>query len=83
MNTKSPAAASNRRDRQPDDDLKLMRLSAVLAATTLSRSSFLAGVKAGLYPRPIKIGLRSVAWRRSDIAELVRNGLQIRGSSHV
>lgn len=37
----------------------------------VSRSSFLAGVKSGLYPAPVKVGARMTAWRVEDIAALV------------
>lgn len=35
------------------------------------RTSFLNGVKAGKYPKPVKIGARSVAWRVADIRALL------------
>jgi prophage regulatory protein len=37
----------------------------------VSRSSWLAGVKSGKYPKPVKLGERTVAWRVSDIRDLV------------
>jgi prophage regulatory protein len=37
----------------------------------VSRSSWLAGVKSGRYPQSVKIGMRSVAWRVSDIKKLI------------
>lgn len=37
----------------------------------VSRSSWLAGVKSGIYPKPVKIGSRSIAWRVSDIRSLI------------
>lgn len=33
----------------------------------LGRSAFLAAVKSGRYPAPIKIGARAVAWRKSEL----------------
>jgi hypothetical protein len=58
----------------------LMRLPAIVgdkAAGTpgvfpVSRSSFLAGVKSGKYPKPIRVG-RSVAWRQKDILDLLKS----------
>lgn len=38
----------------------------------VSRSSWLAGVKDGIYPKPIKVG-RSVCWRQSDILDLLNS----------
>lgn len=45
----------------------IKRVSAVLAQTGLSRSSLYAKVKGGHFPRPIKLGARSVGWRAEDI----------------
>jgi len=41
----------------------------------ISRSAWLNGVKAGVYPAPVKIGSRAVAWRAMDIEEWL-NSLQ-------
>ena len=38
----------------------------------ISRSSWLAGVKSGKYPPPVKIGVRMSAWRAQDIRKLIR-----------
>ena len=38
----------------------------------VSRSAWYAGIKAGFYPQGIKLGQRSIAWRYSDIAALVK-----------
>jgi len=37
----------------------------------ISRSSWLNGVKSGKYPKPIKLGERTVAWKVEDILELI------------
>lgn len=52
-------------------DCELWRLPTVLKRIPVSRTGWLAGVKSGLYPKPLKIGLRAVAWRASDIRALV------------
>ena len=49
----------------------LIKLPQVLARYPVSRSSFLAGVKSGIYPKSVKLGPRSVAWRLSDIDKLI------------
>jgi len=38
----------------------------------ISKSTWYAGVKNGRYPQPIKLGQRSVGWRASDIAAVIR-----------
>lgn len=37
----------------------------------MSRSSWLAGVKAGKYPQPVKLGSRRTAWRVEDIKRFI------------
>lgn len=40
----------------------------------VSRSTWWAGVKAGLFPKPIKLGKRITVWKISDIHLLVNGG---------
>lgn len=37
----------------------------------ISRSSFLAKVRSGIYPAPVKLGVRITAWRVEDIRQLI------------
>lgn len=37
------------------------------ALLPVSRSTWYRGVRAGLYPQPIKLSERTVAWKASDI----------------
>lgn len=53
---------------------KLLRLEKVLEIIPISRSGFLAGLKDGKFPKPVKLGLRAVAWRERDIQLIVDNG---------
>lgn len=53
------------------EDKTLLRLPDVLRLIPLSRCSWYRGVKDGMYPAPVKIGIRSVAWRRTDILALI------------
>jgi len=43
----------------------------VPALIPIGRTSFLNGVKSGKYPRPVKLGARTVAWRVTDIYALI------------
>lgn len=52
----------------------LLRLPAVLALVPVSRATWYAGVKSGRYPQPVSLGPRCVAWRASDIQQLVSQG---------
>lgn len=49
----------------------LMRIDEVLKIIPFSRSTWYGGVKNGLYPQPVKIGVRAVAWRSDDIFKLL------------
>lgn len=37
----------------------------------VSRSTWLAGIKSGRYPHPVRMSPRRVAWRRSDLDRLI------------
>ena len=49
-----------------------VRLPTILAVIPISRSAWWAGIKAGRFPRPIRLGPRTSAWRVSDIRELIK-----------
>lgn len=49
----------------------LLRLPDVLAMFPISRSSWYEGVRTGRYPPPVKLGARTVAWRRADLEALL------------
>ena len=49
----------------------LLRLPQVLAAISVSRSAWYAGVKSGIYPPPMKLGARTAVWRTSTIQKLI------------
>ena len=37
----------------------------------VSKSTWWAGIKAGRFPKPVKLGLRITAWRVEDIRALI------------
>ena len=47
-----------------------LRLPEVLALIPVSRSGWWAGIRSGRYPRGVKLGPRTTAWRTSDIRAL-------------
>jgi prophage regulatory protein len=51
----------------------LLRLPAVLAKFPVSRAVWYAGIRAGKYPQPIKLGVRASAWKASDIDALIQS----------
>jgi len=57
----------------------LLRLPAVMGATGLARPTIYLRIKTGLFPRPVKLSERAIAWPESEIASL--NGARISGKS--
>ncbi|MFA6163975.1 MAG: AlpA family phage regulatory protein [Methylobacter sp.] len=41
------------------------------ALLPIGRTSFLNGVKSGKYPKPVKLGERTTAWRVEDVRRLI------------
>lgn len=52
-------------------EVGFVRLETILCVMGISRNSWLRGVAAGKYPRPVRLGARSVAWRVSDVREVI------------
>ena len=46
---------------------KLLRLSGVLDAVGIKKSCLYEWVRLGKFPAPVRLGVRSVAWRQSDV----------------
>jgi prophage regulatory protein len=65
---------NNSENRKRTDDIadnkRLLRLPEVLRRVPVSRSSWYSGIRAGRYPRPVKLAPRTVAWRETDIDRL-------------
>ena len=49
-----------------------LRLKQILEIIPISRSVWWAGCKSGRFPKPVKLGERTTAWRAEDIAALVQ-----------
>lgn len=59
-----------------NSDVGFLRLKQVLhpdGPIPVSKSTWWAGVRAGRFPKPIKLGPRITAWRAADIAALIEN----------
>lgn len=54
-----------------ESNAALLRLPEVLKLFPVSQAGWHQGVRKGIYPKPVKIGLRAVAWRRCDIEKLI------------
>jgi prophage regulatory protein len=53
----------------------LVRLSTILAIIPVSESSWWQGVKDGRFPKPVKLGPRTTAWRAEEIRALIEHGI--------
>lgn len=51
----------------------IIRLPEVMNRTSLSRSTIYAYIKKGMFPKPIKIGLRAVGWHESEIIDWIKS----------
>lgn len=54
--------------------MRVMKLNEVINTTGLSRSSIYAYMAKGVFPKPIQLGPRAIAW----VEEEVQDWLQIR-----
>ena len=50
-----------------------LRLPAILKIIPISKSSWWSGIQAGRFPKPVKIGERTTAWRCEDIRALIES----------
>jgi len=48
-----------------------LRLNQVLELVPVGKSTWWAGCKTGRFPKPVKLGPRTSAWRREDILALL------------
>jgi prophage regulatory protein len=62
----------------PDSDIYhlpevgFVRLPDVLRVIPLGKTSWWKGVKAGRFPKPVKLSARCTAWRAEDIRALIQ-----------
>lgn len=54
-------------------DETLLSLKQVLEVTSLSRSGVYLKLSEGTFPKPIHLGVRRIAWRRSDIQDWIKS----------
>jgi prophage regulatory protein len=58
---------------------KILRLPTVIAISGVSRSTIYLHISQGLWPHPVRIGLRAVGWPDSEVAAI--NAARIAGKS--
>ncbi len=52
-------------------EVGFIRLKEVLMVIPVGKSSWWAGVKAGRYPKPVKLSANCTAWKAEDIRRLI------------
>jgi len=52
---------------------RLLRKPAVLASVGFSNSELYRRIKEGSFPAPVKLGVRAVAWRESDVDHWIKS----------
>lgn len=50
-----------------------IRVPEIIKLIPIGKSSWWAGVKSGRYPKPVKLGKRTTAWRVEEIRNLIAN----------
>ena len=50
---------------------KFISIDEVLEKTTFGRSSLYAKVSKGLFPKPVKVGSRKIAWPQSEVDQMM------------
>lgn len=55
----------------PEDDDAYVRLPTVLGVFPVGETTWWNGIKAGKYPRPVRISTRVNAWRVAEIRKLL------------
>jgi prophage regulatory protein len=66
-NALASTSSVQRKPSQDNVEVLLLRIHAVLRVTGLSRSTLYRLIADESFPRPVRLGPRAVAWRRSDI----------------
>ncbi len=50
---------------------RVLRIEQVLAVVPLKKSTVYKAMKAGTFPRPIRLGLKAVGWLEADIQDWI------------
>lgn len=58
-----------RTDATPMELQRLLPLKEVIKLVSVSRATIYRYLSAGMFPQPVRIGKRRVAWRASDLSE--------------
>lgn len=74
MSSKVDRVANPQEETQHVDPQSLLRLRQVLKLVPIGASTWWAGVRTGRFPKPVKLGPRTTAWRASEVLALIERG---------
>ena len=57
---------------------RILRLPEVIEAVSLKKTTVYALIRRGLFPTPIRLGLRSVAWYETEINDWLKSRARAR-----
>lgn len=78
LNTADPhVPAKNQTHGQPEGDIGFIRLPQVKEITGLSKTSLYELMRKQQFPEPVRLGLRSVAWVRSEVNDWARRRVEM------
>ncbi len=60
--------------------MRILRLPAVSELTGLPRSTLYLYMSKGLFPKPIKLGVKSVGWIQEEVDQWLRQKMESRAS---
>ena len=80
MNQKLQQEVLQNFDYLPDNSL--VRLPTIMALYGLSKSTILREIKRGNLPKPIKLSLRTTAWKVKDIRFNLKNKKGLKGADY-
>lgn len=63
--------------------MKLIRIKEVMDRTGLGRSTVYKYMNHGLFPKPIKLGTRAVAWVESEVEAWIQLGIECRDGEFI
>ncbi len=56
---------------EPEDPATLLSIEMICQRTTAARSTIYSWVRKGVFPGPVRVGPRRVAWRKTDVDEWI------------
>ena len=60
----------------PDALVRIEKIVGPNGLIPISRSAFYQGIKEGIYPKPVRLGKRTSAWRMSELMLVIQGARQ-------